>query len=139
MISNEQKNRAEREFVAAAAAALPLARDAEREREHQNFLSSPHYNPTKARAAQIAFDEADYIAESRAYVRDLIRADLAYKHRPALPASAVCFFKDGDRWCCVNADFVNLMGSPAGFGETFADALTALEGELSLRSEFATA
>lgn len=32
------------------------------------------------------------------------------------PASRV--FKDGDQWCAVSPDFVNLQESSAGFGET---------------------
>lgn len=132
MITNDQKLRAEREFTALAHNALQPAREAEREREHQNFLSSPLYNPAKAKAAQLAFDEADYVAESRAYIRDLIRADLAPKSRPALPESALCFFKDGDQWCCVNADFKNLQESPAGFGDTFGDALDHLGAQVAV-------
>jgi hypothetical protein len=44
----------------------------------------------------------------------------------SLPPSAVCFFKDGDKWCCVYGDFVNLQESPAGFGDTFEDAMNDL-------------
>ena len=42
--------------------------------------------------------------------------------KPSIPDSAVCFFMDGDKWCCVNGDFVNLQDSPAGFGSTFDEA-----------------
>jgi hypothetical protein len=47
---------------------------------------------------------------------------------PAIPHSALCFFRDGNQWCCVFGDFVNLQESPAGFGETFEDALADLQG-----------
>lgn len=47
--------------------------------------------------------------------------------RPSIPHSAVCFFKDGDKWCCVHGDFVNLQESPAGFGDTFDEAMDDLE------------
>jgi len=43
-----------------------------------------------------------------------------------IPASAICFYKDGDKWCAVHGDFVNLQESPAGFGDTFEDALSDL-------------
>lgn len=43
-----------------------------------------------------------------------------------IPDSAVCFFKDGDDWCCVFGDFINLQESFAGFGKTFDDALSDL-------------
>jgi len=46
---------------------------------------------------------------------------------PALPAEAVCFYKDGDSWCCVHGDFINLQESPAGFGDTFETALINLK------------
>ena len=44
----------------------------------------------------------------------------------AIPDAAVCFFKDGDKWCCVLGDFISLQDSPAGFGETFEEALEGL-------------
>ena len=43
-----------------------------------------------------------------------------------IPLYAACFFKDGDAWCCVRGDFVNLQESPAGFGATRDDALDDL-------------
>ena len=43
------------------------------------------------------------------------------------PDHAVCFFRDGNKWCCVNGDFVNLQESPAGFGNTFDEALSDLK------------
>lgn len=46
-----------------------------------------------------------------------------------IPDSAVCFFKDGNSWCCVHGDFINLQESPAGFGDTFEEALKNLEEE----------
>lgn len=44
-----------------------------------------------------------------------------------VPESAVCFFKDGNQWCCVFGDFDNLQESPAGFGDTFEQALNRLQ------------
>jgi hypothetical protein len=47
------------------------------------------------------------------------------------PADAMCFFRDGDNWCCVRPDFVNLQESPAGFGSTRESAAASLiEAEL---------
>jgi hypothetical protein len=131
MITKEQKERAAKEFAGLAHDALQPAREAEREREHQNFLSSPHYSPTKAKAAQLAFDEADYIAESRAYVRDLIRRDMEPKVKSGVPDKALCYWKDGDQWCCTHADFKNAQESPAGFGETFDEALADLQKQIA--------
>ena len=45
---------------------------------------------------------------------------------PSIPASAVCCFMDGDQWCCVFGDFINLQESPAGFGNTQIEALEDL-------------
>lgn len=35
---------------------------------------------------------------------------------------AVIMFRDGNRWCCVGADFKNLQESPCGFGESMESA-----------------
>jgi hypothetical protein len=44
----------------------------------------------------------------------------------SIPHDAVCFFRDGDKMCCVFGDFVNLQESPAGFGDNFDEALEDL-------------
>lgn len=44
-----------------------------------------------------------------------------------IPSSATCFYKDGNQWCCVFGDFINLQESPAGFGSSWDDALADLE------------
>ena len=49
---------------------------------------------------------------------------------PSIPDHAVCFFKDGDQWCCVGGDFINLQESPAGFGDTFDQALDHLQSQM---------
>ena len=46
---------------------------------------------------------------------------------PEIPADAICVFRDGDQWCAVRADFINLQESDAGFGPTVADAIAALD------------
>jgi hypothetical protein len=38
--------------------------------------------------------------------------------------------KDGDAWCAVGPQFVDLMRSPAGFGDTVEGAVKALRAEL---------
>ena len=45
----------------------------------------------------------------------------------AIPHNAVCFFRDGDQWCCVFGNFINLQESPAGFGANFIDAFQMLD------------
>lgn len=47
--------------------------------------------------------------------------------RNAIPDTALCFFRDGNKWCCVFGDFINLQESPAGFGDTFDEALDGLK------------
>lgn len=49
----------------------------------------------------------------------------------AIPDAAVCFFKDGSKWCAVHGDFINLQESPHGFGDTFEEALGSLQRDLS--------
>ena len=43
-----------------------------------------------------------------------------------MPRNAVCFYMDGDKWCAVFGDFINLQESPAGFGDTFDEAFEEL-------------
>jgi hypothetical protein len=45
----------------------------------------------------------------------------------AIPAQAICFFRDGDQWCAVHGDFVSLQESNAGFGATFDEAMRDLD------------
>jgi hypothetical protein len=49
------------------------------------------------------------------------------KYRPNVPAHAFCFFKDGNKWCCVYGDYIDLQMSPAGFGDTFEEAMEQLK------------
>jgi hypothetical protein len=53
-----------------------------------------------------------------------IQADAAFQQ--SIPKNALCFFEDGDEWCCVRGDFINLQESKAGFGEYRDVALNAL-------------
>ena len=39
-------------------------------------------------------------------------------------------YKDGDQWCAVGSNFVNLQESPAGFGDAQEDAVEQLVNEL---------
>lgn len=43
-----------------------------------------------------------------------------------IPNNVYCFM-DGDQWCCVFGDFINLQESPAGFGKTTGEALKSLK------------
>ena len=56
------------------------------------------------------------------------------ERKPAIPHQAVCFFQDGNMWCCVHGDFVNLQESPAGFGNTPQEAMDALIKEITNKS-----
>lgn len=127
MISNEQIDRALAEMSVAAREAIERARQAERALEDYSYprtaYASRQYDPVKRDKLFDAFQEADYFAESRSFISELIRRS-QIKH--GVPHDAVCFFKDGDRWCCVHGDFVSLQESPAGFGETFESALENL-------------
>ena len=43
----------------------------------------------------------------------------------------ICLYMDGNAWCSVLPDFENLQESPAGFGETRADAIVDLIKDMS--------
>lgn len=60
-------------------------------------------------------------------VDDLVSQIVEATPKRAIPDCAVCFFKDGDKWCCVFGDFVDLQQSDAGFGSDFTEALADLE------------
>ena len=62
----------------------------------------------------------------RAELEELVAAYRGANRR-AIPPQAVCFFMDGNQWCCVNGDFVDLAVSPAGFGDTFVSAMENLK------------
>lgn len=51
-------------------------------------------------------------------------------HNTGIPRASVCFFKDGDKICCVNGKFKNLQESPAGFGNNFEEAFADLIKEM---------
>ncbi len=40
-------------------------------------------------------------------------------------------FMDGNKWCAVKPDFVNLQESPAGFGDSREEAIAALHTEVN--------
>jgi len=46
--------------------------------------------------------------------------------KSGVPDQAICFFKDGDQWCAVYGNFINLQESKAGFGETYSEAMNDL-------------
>lgn len=74
MISNEQMERAEKEFTSAAREALGPARAAERALEdHKYPRTSIGHDPTKRAGFVQAYADADYMAESRAWIAQLIR------------------------------------------------------------------
>lgn len=48
-------------------------------------------------------------------------------------AVGVAIERDGNSWCAHRIDFIDLQSSPAGFGDSKLDALSALALELGLR------
>ena len=70
--------------------------------------------------------------DARNYIAELVRK----YPESCVPDEAICFWKDGDRWCCARGDFVDLESSPCGFGETFEQALISLQSE-SAEADFA--
>ncbi len=71
-------------------------------------------------------DAIEERAERRAAMRAIVAMGAQPKAQGGVPAHAACFFKDGDAWCCVRGDFINLQESPAGFGANMEEALNAL-------------
>lgn len=66
------------------------------------------------------------------YTQDMRREDGRYSgYVPALACPGhggpdVRTFMDGNAWCAVKPDFINLQESPAGFGDTREAAIAAL-------------
>ncbi len=135
MISNEQIERAYSELRTSAREAFEKAKSAERALETYTYSDYRQYDPAKRERLLAEYREADYLAESRAWISSLIREFLisAKRVKIGIPHDAVCFFKDGDKWCCVYGDFANLQVSPAGFGDTFEEALDSLKNECGQR------
>lgn len=74
MISKEQIELVEREFAANSSAAFELAKEAERSLEEYTYSFGRGYDPAKRQRLLDEFNEADYQAESRTWVLNLIRA-----------------------------------------------------------------
>ena len=55
-----------------------------------------------------------------------VEAEISKKPQSGIPHNAICFFQDGNKWCCVFGDFTNLQESLAGFGDTFDLAFSDL-------------
>jgi len=49
------------------------------------------------------------------------------ENKSGIPHSAICFYRDGNKWCAVYGDFINIQESPIGFGDTFEEAMSELE------------
>jgi len=49
---------------------------------------------------------------------------------PFIPASAMCYFTNGDKRCCVFGDFRNLQVDPIGFGNTDDEAYQDLRKQI---------
>jgi hypothetical protein len=134
VITAEQEKQAEREFEMEAASAFQKAKALEKSLEHYTY-SQPRreYDPKRRERLLQEFLEADYIAESRAWILQLIRG---IKRGSVIPHDAICYFKDGDRMCAVFGDFVDLQSSPSGFGSNFEEAFEALAHTLAKTPRF---
>ena len=55
----------------------------------------------------------DGVEWAKGRVREIVQ-----RGRQSIPDEAVCFFRDGNKWCCVFGDFADLHQSPAGFVTT---------------------
>ena len=74
VISKEQIERVERECAANSSAAFGLAKEAEQSLEAYTYTTERPYDPVKRQWLLYEFNEADYQAESRAWLLNLIRA-----------------------------------------------------------------
>lgn len=77
MISDEQMERAAKEFSANASACVEVARDAQHALENYEYRRGA-YEPRDPKHRDKLFkdfEDADYMAESRAWILGLIRAD----------------------------------------------------------------
>ena len=82
MISDVQMMRTEREFASAADDALESARRAELQlQDYQCGIRKKVYDPQEAERLVEAYNFADYTAESRAWILDLIRGAIAKLNR----------------------------------------------------------
>lgn len=83
MISDEQKRRCEKEFADAQPINMSNARMAEHALEDATYRQGPYgYDPKKRDDALRSYAEADYMAESRAWILELIREALAREPKP---------------------------------------------------------
>lgn len=74
MISDEQMARAETEFAVEAHKAFDAARSAERALENYTYRTTPaQYDPRRRDELLAAYYEADYLAESRVWIHQMIR------------------------------------------------------------------
>lgn len=126
MITKEQIDRCEAEFVSETAVATAKAKTIESSLEAYTYHSGRQYDPKRRDRMWEDFQDADYVAERSAFIVHLVQA---YKQdKQSIPDHAVCLFKDGDSWCAVFRDFVNLQDSPAEFD---ADPVKAMQKLLS--------
>jgi hypothetical protein len=84
--------------------------------------------PSLYTSHSIAFADllaVDFLAFTSPYV-----ATVARKRKAMDVSRGFHLFRDGDAWCAVGPDFVDLQRSPAGFGATQQEAVRALWVEL---------
>lgn len=83
MITNEQMSRVQSEMKEAARCAVSAARSAERILEDYTYPRTGHermnYDPMNREKLWMEFREADYLAESRSWIVNLIRESISSK------------------------------------------------------------
>jgi hypothetical protein len=73
MLTKEQMRRALTEFAESSGEWFQAARRAEIEYERLAYLVAPEYDREKTLRAFLEYQEADYYAESRAWIKGLIQ------------------------------------------------------------------
>lgn len=51
-----------------------------------------------------------------------------------IPDHSICFYKNGDKWICINGDFIDFQESPFGISYLFDGALKNLQDSIAEKS-----
>ncbi len=73
MLTKEQMRRANEEFIESSGEWFQAARRAELNLERENYLVAPEFSAERRDRALLEYREADYYAESRAWIAGLIK------------------------------------------------------------------
>lgn len=80
-------------------------------------------------ARPLTHDEVEFVCKILAPTQEAPKGHGMGPVSPSIPTEAepVFFFEDGNQWCAVRRDFVNLQESLGGFGSSQSFALIHLE------------